>query len=596
MSHVHGGHVVATLFVLFSLAFALPSFFTLTSYAPISAECPTTPVTRIADGLSQQEAAYRANRSMKAAESLRTLLGALNKDLPTNNTFSTDVMPVIGLASSGGSIRALLTGAGVIQAMDSRDRTTNPSSLWGLWQGITYHSGPDGGSWLVAALAGNSGATISTLVANSWISGYSDASLLPANLRNSKAYSTIAIDCTAEALAGYSPTLVDTWGRLLSQNILQDNDGGIKTTISGLMNSSDFQDFNVPYPIITALAIDPSNGYNGCVDATASSTQYEFHPYEFGSWEKPVRSFSLTRYMGSPLVDNGMALAPSNCLHNFDNLGFLIGASSNNLNYFCGQIPSTIPLSGQLGVVQSDLVSDARSHDTLCRNDGDSCHQRAIFRSMHDADSKQIAMTSMIHGLSFYDEYGVIPSPFVSTSSVSQSSPADNIYLVNGGQGGENLPMAPLMAPERAVDVIIANDNSADTADFFPNGTSLYKSYLKAVKQGPPNWPVIPPPEFFVEQGLNRKPTVFGCNDTSKVTIIYLPNAEYTYPSNIPDWQLGYNSSTVSGMVANGNSVATMGGRPTWPFCLACVGKLKVDKGELPVACKPCLQEFCWSG
>ena len=365
MPHIHGGHVVAILLILCSLTFALPSFFTLTPYAPISAQCPATPVTRIADGLSLQEAEYRANRSIKAAETLRTLFDTLNEDLPANDSFSTDRMPVIGLASSGGSIRALLAGAGVIQAMDSRDHTANPSSLSGLWQGVTYHSGLDGGSWLVAAMAGNVGATVSTLVADSWISGFSDASLLPANLRNSKAYSTIAIDCTAKALAGYSPTLVDTWGRLLSQNIFESNAGGISTTMSGLVNSSDFQDFNAPYPIITALAIDPSDGYNGCVDATASSTQYEFHPYEFGSWEQSVRASSLTQYMGSPLVDNGMALAPSTCLHNFDNLGFLMGASRNNFNSFCGQIPSTVALSGQLGVVQSDLVSNACFPDTF---------------------------------------------------------------------------------------------------------------------------------------------------------------------------------------------------------------------------------------
>ena len=118
------------------------------------------------------------------------------------------------------------------------------------------------------------------------------------------------------------------------RNIFEGNDGGIDTTMSGLVNSSDFQNFNAPYPIITALAVNPSNGYNGCVDATGSSMQYEFHPYEFGSWEQPLRSFSLTQYMGSPLVDNGMALAPSTCLHKFDNFGFLMGASSNNLNYF----------------------------------------------------------------------------------------------------------------------------------------------------------------------------------------------------------------------------------------------------------------------
>lgn len=208
-----------------------------------------------------------------------------------------------------------------------------------------------------------------------------------------------------------------------------------------------------------------------------------------------------------------------------------------------------------------------------------------------------IAMTSMIHGLSFYDEYGVIPSPFTSTSPVSISDPADNLYLVNGGQSGENLPLTPLIQPERGIDVIIANDNSADTVDFWPNGTSLYQTYLRARMVGPSSLPVIPPPDVFVEQALNQRPTFFGCNDTSKITIIYLPNVDYAYPSNTPDWRLGYNSSAVAGLITNGNMVANKNGVDTWATCLGCALLLKRRKGEgLPSSCNACFKEFCWKG
>lgn len=163
------------------------------------------------------------------------------------------------------------------------------------------------------------------------LAGFSDASLLPQNSKSSK-YSTIALDCTAKALAGYAPTLVDTWGRLLSQNILLSDNAGIETTLSGLVNTTDFQNFDGPYPIITALGVNPIHGQGSCIDASMLSTQYEFHPFEFGSWDRSVRQFSQTRYMGSPLVDNGMALASDTCLNNYDNLGFLFASSTNNFN------------------------------------------------------------------------------------------------------------------------------------------------------------------------------------------------------------------------------------------------------------------------
>lgn len=326
-----------TVLLLCTLCSALPPFFSLTPYAPTSAQCPTIPLTRTATGLSREEQSYRAQRSAKAAENLRMWFEALNTGLPANETFPTDTMPVIGLASSGGSVRSLLLGAGIVQTLDNRDPDGPATLMKGLWQGITYHTGLDGGSWLVAALAGNSGATVKSLLDNVWISGFADATLLPANLRSSKAYSTIAMDCTAKAIAGYPPTLVDTWGRLLSQNVFMAEDGGIKTTLSGLVNTSGFQNHEMPYPIVTALGVSPATGQSGCVDASTLSTQIEFHPFEFGSWDVPVREFSQTRFMGSPLVDNGMALASSTCLNGYDNLGFLLGSSANDFNYFCGK-------------------------------------------------------------------------------------------------------------------------------------------------------------------------------------------------------------------------------------------------------------------
>ena len=60
--------------------------------------------------------------------------------------------PNIALAFSGGGLRAALTGAGAIQAFDSREQSGKPSSLEGLLDSTTYIAGLSGGGWLVGSI------------------------------------------------------------------------------------------------------------------------------------------------------------------------------------------------------------------------------------------------------------------------------------------------------------------------------------------------------------------------------------------------------------------------------------------------------------
>jgi len=45
--------------------------------------------------------------------------------------------------------------------------------------------------------------------------------------------------------------------------------------------------------------------------------------------------------------------------------------------------------------------------------------------------------------------------------------------------------------------------------------------------------PVIPSVDTFIEQGLNKRATLFGCGDERKVALVFLPNAEFTYMSGV---------------------------------------------------------------
>ena len=109
----------------------------LTKYQPVSTACPNTPLVRDATELGSQEKDYVSSRKQKADK-------ALADWLQKQGSFSTDNQPSVALATSGGGYRALLSGAGVVQAFDARDSNTSVS---GLYQGLTYHSGLSGQSF-----------------------------------------------------------------------------------------------------------------------------------------------------------------------------------------------------------------------------------------------------------------------------------------------------------------------------------------------------------------------------------------------------------------------------------------------------------------
>ena len=364
-----------TCIILLCIHFAtpLPFVFRLSPYAPVQAQCPAEPLVRPASGLSMGEAHYIQQRYSRATDSLRRFFLTLNANRATNDTFPaiSGKMPLMAFASSGGGVRALFAGAGVIQALDGRDPLRNISPLSGLWQGFSYYSGLSRGAWLLGALVGNDGATVSTLTTDLWISSFADPSFLPPDKQGPDTYARLFLDIIAKIWAGFPATLADAWGRLLSQHLLKGDDSGVSTTLSGLMSNSDFQKYQIPYPVITALGVNPVGGFNECIYADASSAQYEFHPYEFGSWDPAIRSFSQTQYMGSA-SSGGMALSQTTCVTGYDALGFLMGASSNLFNFFCGEVPPPNRLFGELGSVQDNLIK----------------------------------MTGMAHGLSFMDEYG----------------------------------------------------------------------------------------------------------------------------------------------------------------------------------------------
>ena len=156
---------------------------------------------------------------------------------------------------------------------------------------------------------------------------------------------------------------------------------------------------------------------------------------------------------------------------------------------------------------------------------------------------------------------------------------------------------------------MIVNDNSADT-NSFPNGSVILTTYIQSLNAGLAKMPVIPSVKTFISQDLNKHPTFFRCNDTSKITIIYLPNVNYTFPSNQPAAKLQYQlnetrdtflphilhwriANVVAGIIANGIQITTQNDNLEYPTCLGCAF-MKKTSGVLPTASKACFAEYCF--
>lgn len=515
------------------------------SYAPTTASCPETALVRSADGISSSEESYIASRKANADTALTSWLAAA---LPSVDTSS---LPTIALSISGGSFRSLLTGAGVIQALDSRDST---ASTAGLYQALSYHAGLSGGAWLLSAMAAGNWPTISELESGVWETQLAGGMLNTSSTTTVADYQQIAADIIAKGNTGAPVSLVDPWGRILSYQVMLGGQGASGVTMADLTSLSNFTSFNVPFPIMTSSKITYSTGE---CEPTQNEGIYEFNPYEFGSWSDDISAFVQTEYLGSSL-SAGVPTNSSACTTGYDQIDWVLGTSSDLLQeYIC---------NASLGVSVSNYFPSS--------------------------------IIAVVDNYNPTDEtgYSLVPNPFKkfnSTTATTASSVYDQdlLYMVDGGEPSRNLPLLPLLEPSRNISVILANDNSNDV-DAYPDGAAMVAAW-EATQTGrlAGRFPQVPAVGNF----STSRAQFFGCDDEYAVTVVYLPNSDWTYASNTSTLQLTYTASQTEGMIQNGNQVATQGGDEYWAGCLACGLMLKeVGQANLPSGCAACLADYCW--
>ena len=275
-----------------------------------------------------------------------------------------------------------------------------------------------------------------------------------------------------------------------------------------------------------------------------------------------MAAFTQTHYLGTTLA-NGAPATPLSCVTNYDNQGFILGTSSNLFNEACAAVPAI------------NATAPSGSAD--------------IFLALEE---DLTVLLDTIHTTTFADEFAQYPNPFQAYPPSTLVSSQETLYLVDGGEALQNNPIWPFLH-RPLVDVLIVNDNSADTSANYPNGSEIYTTYQRAQDAGLTRMPVIPDVATFLADGLNLRPTFFGCRDPAVLTIIYLPNQDYTFASGTSTAQLEYPAAETDAMIANGVQIAARGGDAGWPLCLAC-GIMAKSGGTMPGGCAACLDEYCF--
>ena len=154
-------------------------------------------------------------------------------------------LPNIAIAFSGGGYRAMLNGAGVLAAFDSRTlNSTNSGHIGGLLQSSTYISALSGGGWLIGSIFANNFTSVEAITRegeNTSIWQLQNSLLEGPPTRGIQVYSTAqyfanivsVVKQKSKALDGiFSTSITDLYGRALSFQLLNVPKGGPGTLVT----------------------------------------------------------------------------------------------------------------------------------------------------------------------------------------------------------------------------------------------------------------------------------------------------------------------------------------------------------------------------
>ncbi|EGG07350.1 uncharacterized protein MELLADRAFT_105902 [Melampsora larici-populina 98AG31] len=580
-------------------------------YAPIKEDCPADFKINInyTAIMSEGEASYvqeKASNSVQGWAEYLTRANLTDFDVADflsqatsteGNALAGKTLPNIGFAASGGGHRAMLYSASILAAFDGRDSDARDSRTGGILQLMNYISGLSGGAWMLGSWAAADFPDFQSMQNSSWkLTG--DERYIKMEI--GQEYPAISTDIKRKKHAGFPVSVVERflliilcrtafvtladiianqtdprkfaislWGRFVAGKLIDAPNEAQKVLFTSIKETKAYQAREVPFPILIAVSRSGQS-------LTLDSAIYEFTPEDFSVSHPGLNSSIPMKYLGTrppTLADDD-----PECVEGFDNIGFVLGLTSN------------------------------------------------IFTTRDSSGGSNSVWSKITHTLGTQSIYeGLVPNPFqgFGESNTFPDHDTDTLMLADGGFAGEKLPLFPLI--HRNLDVIFASDASVDGGTHplseeggYPNGTSLYMTYLKT--QQPQyhgyRFPEIPNAlnGTFAERGYNKRPTFFGCNATPETPIVvYLPNYFVVAPTNMTTRKITFTDEQIKGFFRNGHAIATQAlsklqngengtkGNQTltsvdWPSCLACalIDRQNTRNGkERTPQCQQCFQNYC---
>ncbi|PLW18607.1 hypothetical protein PCANC_09197 [Puccinia coronata f. sp. avenae] len=515
-------YIVITLLLCFQYISAVPTFQEIDNpnlrrrdpalatspsggYVPVHIDCPQNPFVRSPfdkdNGHAQLGRGESTYIKEKAAQSIplwqkylenvrleKFKIDEFLKPAKEKGGVAALTLPNIGFAVSGGSVRALLYGTSILDSFDSRNDKANEAKVGGILQLANYAVGVSGASWLIGGWATSNFPVLSTLVPTWRLS--QDNELWKWNV--AKHYGSHHKMVKKKHKAGFPVSLVENEPGKKKQQI------GKAVLWSSIREGSLYKKREAPFVMAVATS-RPDKGK----PFTPESPTYEFSAEEFGLYHPYLNVSIPIEHLGSTYT----ATRPESqrCVAGFDNAGFIMGMSSNIFS-----------------------VGDAPKEDKKPK------YIRVAQKFVHDHT----------------DFEGKVPNPFKGLGKKSdpsggdfQDTDRDLILMADSGLIEENIPIRPLIQPERKLDVVFALDSSAAGQDprdpslyRYPNGAQLYGIYSKTKLPvyGGYHMPNIPNASdgTFTKLGYTKRPTFFGCDDLRGPLIIYMPNYHATEDTN----------------------------------------------------------------
>lgn len=565
--------------------------------------------------------------------------------------------PTIAIAFSGGGLRSMLLGAGVLSAYDTRN-VDSQDQLGGLLQSTTYIAGLSGGLWIVMNNLLSNGEQINSTIQrleldlqNPLLEGVPNLELReiragielnqnrthqtessnnafgvlmdkilpgivnkvlsvnnnesPFNVKEVlKFYKDISLETRVKKESGFRVSLIDYWARILARKVFPPNFRSTGFTMSSTAKLLSFQNHSQPFPIITAVEVVPE-----VEEGSVDSHIIEITPFEFGSWDSFLNAFTDVKFLGSnllngrPIQETLPNLNESTCTSGFDSLAFLTATSSGLFNIVLQYVYKLLPSS------MSELLP----------------YFSQLLKIFGFVQSPVIDETA-------YSEFAIhSPNPFYNYLGGDTKGRSINnstaLYLADGGEDGQNIPFSPFMVSSRQVDTLIVFDMGSEVFNR-PNGSSL----IATAKRYHANYsdlriplfqdengfyrrifPIVPTSEEYLERGFQERPVFFGCSIDDyplyngnalnqfeiqrgfiPPLIIYQANYDILFPSNTSTFRTSYQPEEVQGMVRNGHNLANYDEDPNYKHCLWCAISKRKFK-TIPDSCQSCFEKYCYN-